>query len=627
MNRFLARLETRISLLCGGVCGLIGLGGAAGWILHAPVLIQLVSSQAAMQFNTAVGLVIAGLGLSLAESRKTLAGLSGILTGLLGAATLLEYGLRINLGIDTLLYHPWMAAEVPGRMAVNTAACFLVAGAAMAWTSLLPRSSGRAALFGGYCLVIVAGSALTGYGLDIEVAYRWADQTRMAVLTATAFLVLGAGLCRYGWKRLTLNRTLWLTLLTGGGVAGVSALTWAAVNSAYRKIGAPQAVPDLMLFTGITRACIAAMAVFLWRNSRDKLVQAEGLNHNLRDAVTERNAQLDAIFASIRIGTWSHDLRTDLASFRGRTNEMFGFPPNQSEFSFEEIAQAIYPEDRAGFLEARRAGERGAAVDKEFRVIWPDESIHWLLVQGGVSETIDGKAVCLSGINIDVTRLKNAEIALQRSEAAVRKLNEALERRVRIQTKELVESEKRFRLMVEGLRDYAFFMLDTEGKVVSWNQGAERIMGYTAEQVIGQHFSVLSTEEAIRRGHPEAVLHLAIEHGRHEESGWRVRSDGARFWANVLVTAVYDDAGVLCGFSKVTRDITERKQAREDVEEQKKAGRGSQPREEPLPGVHEPRDPHADERDSGNDGPALGNRAGRGSAPLRGNLPGGPARI
>ena len=106
-------IENRFTLLCGACASLIGLSGVAGWILHAPVLIQLAARYSAMQFNTALGLIVAGLGLSLVEHRPKAAAACGILTAALGAATLLEYGLKINLGLDTLFFHPWLAAEVP----------------------------------------------------------------------------------------------------------------------------------------------------------------------------------------------------------------------------------------------------------------------------------------------------------------------------------------------------------------------------------------------------------------------------------------------------------------------------------------------------------------------------------
>jgi PAS domain S-box-containing protein len=120
---------------------------------------------------------------------------------------------------------------------------------------------------------------------------------------------------------------------------------------------------------------------------------------------------------------------------------------------------------------------------------------------------------------------------------------------------------KIYQLMVEAVRDYAIFMLDPQGHVASWNQGAERIKGYTADEIIGQHFSVFYPRSAVETGHPQYELKVATEVGRFEEEGIRVRKDGSQFWANVVITAVRDEDGNLIGFAKVTRDLTERRNA------------------------------------------------------------------
>ncbi|TBZ94018.1 PAS domain S-box protein [Rhizobium leguminosarum bv. viciae] len=127
---------------------------------------------------------------------------------------------------------------------------------------------------------------------------------------------------------------------------------------------------------------------------------------------------------------------------------------------------------------------------------------------------------------------------------------------------DLTESEERFRLLVEGVSDYGIFGLDTTGLVVSWNAGAERISGYAAEEIIGQHFSRFYPAET-REALPAEELSRAARDGRAEAEGWRIRKDGSRFWSHVVVTALHDEAGRLRGFSKITRDITERKQIEE----------------------------------------------------------------
>lgn len=127
----------------------------------------------------------------------------------------------------------------------------------------------------------------------------------------------------------------------------------------------------------------------------------------------------------------------------------------------------------------------------------------------------------------------------------------------------LGRSDQLFRSIVEGVKDYAIFTLDRQGKVASWNSGAEQIKGYQAEEIIGQHFSRFYPEEAVLRGKPDEELRVAAEKGRVEDEGWRIRKDGSRFWANVVITAIHDASGQLIGFSKITRDFTDRKRAEE----------------------------------------------------------------
>jgi PAS domain S-box-containing protein len=130
----------------------------------------------------------------------------------------------------------------------------------------------------------------------------------------------------------------------------------------------------------------------------------------------------------------------------------------------------------------------------------------------------------------------------------------------------LLESEQRFRLFVEAVRDYALFMLDPQGNIMTWNAGAERIKGYKSWEIIGQHFSVFYPEEDLKSRKPWRELEGAAEEGRFEDEGWRLRKDGSKFWANVIIAAIKDETGRLLGFGKVTRDLTEKKRAHEELE-------------------------------------------------------------
>jgi PAS domain S-box-containing protein len=139
------------------------------------------------------------------------------------------------------------------------------------------------------------------------------------------------------------------------------------------------------------------------------------------------------------------------------------------------------------------------------------------------------------------------------------------ERRVAQQA--LQESERRFRLLVQSVIDYAIFMLDPQGRVTNWNSGAERMKGYRADEIIGAHFSTFYTEEDRRVGLPALALKKAKRDGKFETEGWRVRKDGSRFWANVVIDPVRDEGGQLIGFAKITRDITEQRDAQRALAE------------------------------------------------------------
>ena len=186
----------------------------------------------------------------------------------------------------------------------------------------------------------------------------------------------------------------------------------------------------------------------------------------------------------------------------------------------------------------------------------------------------EGRLVGAVNMLVDITERKKAE-------ASLRQLNEMLEQRIEARTNQMTEayerlrqSERRFRLLVGSVVDYAIFMLDEKGFVTNWNAGAEHIKGYTSDEIIGQHFSIFYTPEDRATGVPERVLKAARRDGRYEAESWRVRKGGERFWANVVIDAVRGDRGEILGYAKVTRDFTERRKAEQALVESERMARG-----------------------------------------------------
>jgi PAS domain S-box-containing protein len=217
--------------------------------------------------------------------------------------------------------------------------------------------------------------------------------------------------------------------------------------------------------------------------------------------------------------------------FKGYTaDEIIG--KHFSIFYPRELVEQGFPE-----FELRTAANTGRFEDEGWR-IRKDGSRFWANVVITALRDKQGRLLGFGKVTRDLTERREAEEALR-------------------------ESEERFRLLVEGVRDYAIFMLDPTGHVATWNAGAERINGYRAKEIIGQHFSKFYPKVDVEARKPERELEIATRTGKYEEEGWRVRKDGTTFWSSVLITAIRNKAGELVGFGKVTRDLTERRAAQQ----------------------------------------------------------------
>src|SRR5258706_4447830 len=199
----------------------------------------------------------------------------------------------------------------------------------------------------------------------------------------------------------------------------------------------------------------------------------------------------------------------------------------------------VFPQEQAASLQAHDLQVLRAGLPMEFEeTVLHDDGPHTSIVHKFPLLDETGKVYAIGGIATDITERKRTQEALRKG-------------------------EERFRFLVEGVQDYAIFALDAEGKVATWNVGAERMKGFSSQEMLGRHSSVFNEARDIESGKPEHGLMEAAATGRFEDEGWRVRKDGSRFWGSVIITALKDEAGQLQGFVKVTRDTSERKQSEE----------------------------------------------------------------
>jgi PAS domain S-box-containing protein len=260
--------------------------------------------------------------------------------------------------------------------------------------------------------------------------------------------------------------------------------------------------------------------------------------------ITERKrleAHFQQVVESAPNGIVMVDREGRIALVNAQAEQMFAAPRaaligQPVEVLLPERYRSAHPGSRADFFATPKA--RAMGIGRDLYAMRSDGSEFPVEIGLNPIETAEGTMV-LAAI-VDITERKRADQALR-------------------------ESEEGFRLLVDGVKDYAIFMIDLDGHVISWNKGAEGIKGYRADEVLGRPFSIFFTEEERLAGNPEEHLRIAKEQGRYEDEVIRVRKDGSRFWASVVLTALRDEQGQLQGYAKITRDITERRLNQESI--------------------------------------------------------------
>jgi PAS domain S-box-containing protein len=253
------------------------------------------------------------------------------------------------------------------------------------------------------------------------------------------------------------------------------------------------------------------------------------------------------------MGTFEWDIARTGFQYSDRLAEIFGYsdPKNLTHHHF---INRIHPDDSEVRVKAHEEAFKTGTLFYEVRVVWPDDSIHWVRLNGYTLFDKSGKPTRMYGTTLDITE---AKLRANELEKKVKRRTRALEEK----NEELKRSEERYVKMTEEVQDYAIILLDKDGTILNWNKGAEKIKGYREEEIVGKNFSIFYLEQDRMQKLPQTLIRKAVEEGRAMHEGWRRRKDGTEFWGSVVITALHGDDKEIIGFTKVTRDLTERKLA------------------------------------------------------------------
>lgn len=505
----------------------------AGWLFGLDLLTRLVPGAAAMNPVAAVCFVLLGASLALLRREapgRTSRRIARVCSSLVVLIALFKL-LRIVSGIEAF------ASSIPNGISLSAALDFVLLGCAALLLDSLTREDRWPAAYLILASMIGPLLNLICYVYGVGQSDGIFAHISMAACTGLAMVALSVGFLYARPDRGIME--IFTGKSMGGGVARKllpAAILIPLVLGWLRLRGQLAGIYDIEFGVALfATAMVVAFAIVIGL-STFQLDRIDAERRRSEEALRRSEQQHKAVISNLpdaAVMLFDRDLRFNLVE--GPAMWKLGW--DREEIEGRTIYDSLPPE---------RARELAPVLEKA--LTGEHHSFEWFSTRGNRYFWIE--AVALNGEGDE----NSAGLLISRD----------ITERVRAE-EELRRSEERFRLLIEGVQDYAILTLDPEGNVSTWNSGAERIKGYKAEEIIGRNFSLFYTKEDIERDHPTEKLRVAAEVGRYEEEGIRIRKDGSRFWASVLITAMRDETGNLIGYSKVTRDITERKQAEEKL--------------------------------------------------------------
>jgi PAS domain S-box-containing protein len=612
VRRFLVAQDP-ITVFCAIPVSLIGLTVIAGWILRLPVLIQILPGMSPMMFNTAVGLILGAASLPRRPNRSHVAVVCGGLLLLLGGVTLVEIATARDPGIDQFLFRDWHGGSTPGRMGVNTAVCFVALGLANVIGQTRANVGGILMLPAGIGVLSVSAAALLGYSTGLEFTYRWGGTTRMAVHTAAACMLLGAGVFLAGWREVGRGRRLWLAIGCGGCIAGmalvvsltmmaqqgrdiaagsrteaasVADLTAGRVDQlmvALRRLDERWAVdcagscerdvasyfrdfPELTRVGWVERGG-GRVAVFRRPASPGATVHLEDREVGIELAkTTAGRTSTDRVVTGIVL---EHSVATLVVAVRPSTGPLLVATVDPARLLRRSLQRNAQPQTLGVTVDAHHiVGGSSGAADSSAPFGEYETTIAGLVWQFRVAPSLPARShlpdLLLLGGTLIACFVATTVYLWQTNTARVA---------------ELANTKARLQGVFDSATEVSMIATDTNGIIRVFNAGAERMLQYQAHEMVGVRTPALvhDPQEVLERarelskekGRPVEGFDVLVEDAREhpfDEREWTyIRKDGTRLDVNVVVTAVRNAGGAIQGYLGIGTDITVRKRLEGEI--------------------------------------------------------------